>query len=471
MAKTMNRRHFLKALGGGVLATAAVTAGCKHPNEVPIEGNQTGEVPTDKMTYRTDTHGEKVSIIGYGCMRLPTIGNVDSQDPNAKYDQEEVNRHVDYCMGHGVNYFDTSPVYCKGESEGIMGKALSRHPRASYKIATKMSNFRDTTYAGSIEMYRASQKYLQTDYFDYYLLHSIGGGDDPMKFFNDRFITNGLLDFLLKERDAGHIKNLGFSFHGDQKVFDYALSMHPKVHWDFVQIEMNYVDWNHAHEITEENVNAKYLYGELDKRTIPAVIMEPLLGGQLANSNGQFNDHMVQMLKEREPQMSIASWAFRFCGTYPRVLTMLSGMTYMDNIKENIRTCSPLKPLNNEEMTMLEDVAQIFVSFHNVPCTGCQYCMPCPYGLDIPGIFAFYNRCLNGGQVNQNRMSPDYRKARRAFLVGYDRAIPKERQANHCIACGKCMTHCPQSIKIPEEMKKIDAFVEKIKIDGALDKA
>ncbi len=469
MAKEMNRRRFLKVLGGGAVATAAVAAGCSNPNEVPVEGVQLGEVPTDQMTYREDTHGDKVSILGYGCMRLPVKDGKDLRAPDAEYDQEEVNRHVDYCLEHGVNYFDTAPVYCKGKSEGIMGVALSRHPRASYKVATKMSNFRDASRKASLAMYEASRHELQVDYIDYYLLHSIGGGKDAMQMFNDRFINNGVLDFLLQERAAGRIRNLGFSFHGDQKVFDHCMSMHDTVHWDFVQIQMNYVDWRHAEEMNDGNVNAEYLYGELEKRDIPVVIMEPLLGGQLANSNGQFSDHMVKLLKEHEPQQSIASWAFRFCGTYPRVLTALSGMTYMEHIQDNIRTYAPLKPLNDAELTMLEEIAQLYVSFHNVPCTACQYCMPCPYGLDIPGIFAFYNRSLNSGHVNPNRMSPEYRKARRAFLVDYDRAVEPARQANHCIGCNKCMEHCPQNINIPEEMKKIDAYVEQLKINGALE--
>ncbi|MDY5969098.1 MAG: aldo/keto reductase [Bacteroidales bacterium] len=460
----MNRRKFLKVLGGGVAVTAAVAAGCKHPNETAAEGTQLGEETKGKMTYRKDAHGEEVSLIGYGCMRLPTVNG----QKDGEYDQEAVNSQVDYALEHGINYFDTAPVYCKGQSEGIMGKALSRHPRERYKIATKMSNVRNTSRKDSIDMYRNSLKQLRTDYIDYYLLHSIGGGDDPLAFFNERFINNGVLEFLLAEREAGRIKNLGFSFHGAQSLFDHALAMHDTVKWDFVQIEMNYVDWNHAHELSESNVNAKYLYEELDKREIPAVIMEPLLGGQLANSNGQFNDHMVRMLKEREPQMSIASWAFRFCGTFPRVLTALSGMTYMENIKENIRTCSPLKPLNEEELAMLEEIAKVYVSFHNVPCTGCQYCMPCPYGLDIPGNFAFYNKALNAGNVNPDRQSPEYSKARRAFLVGYDRAVEPKRQASHCIGCGACMTHCPQGIKIPEEMAKIDQFAEQLKINGKL---
>lgn len=461
----MDRRTFLKVLSGATAATAAVAVGCDNFNAVTNEGGQMGEMPDGMMTYRKDTHGDDVSLIGYGCMRLPTIDGTRT----GLFDQQQVNDHVDYCLKHGVNYFDTAPVYCMGQSEGIMGKALSRHPRSSYKIATKMSNFGDPSREGSLKMYRTSMKELRTNSFDYYLMHSIGGGKDALAEFNKRFIDNGILDFLIEERKAGRIKNLGWSFHGAQSLFDHVLAMHEQVHWDFVQIEMNYVDWHHAHELTEENVNADYLYNELDKRQIPVVIMEPLLGGQLANSNGQFNEYMVQLLKEKEPQMSIASWAFRFCGTFPRVLTSLSGMTYMDNIKENIRTHSPLKPLTQEELTMLEDIAQLFVSFHNVPCTGCQYCMPCPYGLDIPGIFAFYNRMLNAGNVNSNRQSPEYRKARRAFLVNYDRAIDTQRQANHCIGCGTCMEHCPQSIKIPTEIKMIDDYVEQLKIDGKLE--
>ena len=460
----MNRRDFLKALGGGAAAMAAAAAGCDRP-----AGGESLLAPSDApapgtMTYRKDAHGEPVSIIGYGCMRLPTVDG----EKGAPYDQEEVNRHVDYALQHGINYFDTAPVYCKGQSEGIMGQALSRHPRHTYKIATKMSNVRDTSRAASLAMYRNSLKQLHTGYLDYYLLHSIGGGDDPLAFFNARFMDNGLLDFLMEERKEGRIRNLGFSFHGAQSLFDHALALHDKVHWDFVQIEMNYVDWNHAHELTEENVNAKYLYEELDRRGIPVIVMEPLLGGQLANSNGQFTDHTVRMLKQREPQMSIASWAFRFCGTFPRVLTALSGMTYMENLQENVRTCSPLKPLSEEELAMLEEIAQVFVSFHNVPCTTCQYCMPCPYGIDIPANFVFYNKALNAGNVNPDRQSAAYRKARRAFLVGYDRAVPPQRQASHCIGCGICQRHCPQGIKIPEELAKIDAYVETLRINGKL---
>lgn len=226
--------------------------------------------------------------------------------------------------------------------------------------------------------------------------------------------------------------------------------------WDFVQIQMNYVDWKHA---SDRNVNAEYLYGELEKRGIPAVIMEPLLGGRLS----RLNDHLVERLKERRPTESTASWAFRYVGSWPGVLTVLSGMTYMEHLQDNIRTYSPLEPCTGEELALLEDTAQLMLKYPTVPCTECQYCMPCPYGLDIPAIFAHYNRCVNEGNVPKDRQDPGYREARRAFLIGYDRSVPKLRQASHCIGCNQCVSHCPQSIKIPQQLRRIDRFVEQLK--------
>ena len=378
------------------------------------------------------------------------------QNPDGKgeiVDQEAVNRLVDYAIEHGVNYFDTSPVYCQGLSEKATGIALKRHPREKLFIATKLSNFQNYTRENSIEMYRQSFKELQTDYLDYYLLHSVGGGAG-IQTFHDRYIDNGVLDFLLKERDAGRIRNLGWSFHGSVEVFDYLLSLDVK--WDFVQIQMNYADWRHA---TGNNVNAEYLYGELEKRGIPAIIMEPLLGGRLA----KLNDHLIARLKQRRPENSVASWAFRFAGTYPDVLCVLSGMTYLEHLQDNLRTYSPLELLTDEEKDFLEDTAQMMLKYPTIPCNDCKYCMPCPYGLDIPAILLHYNRCVNEGNVPKSRQDENYRKARRAFLVGYDRAVPKLRQANHCIGCNQCNPHCPQSIDIPKQLRRIDDFVEQLK--------
>ena len=300
---------------------------------------------------------------------------------------------------------------------------------------------------------------MQTDHIDYMLLHGIGMGDDGMDTFNKRYIDNGVLDFLMQEREAGRIKNLGFSYHGDVKVFDYLLSQHDKYKWDFVQIQLNYVDWKHAKEVNSRNTNAEYLYGELEKRGIPAVIMEPLLGGRLSN----VPEHVMTRLKEREPERSVASWAFRYAGTFPGVLTVLSGMTYKEHLLDNLSTYCPLKPLDDQELAFLYDTADLMMQYPTVPCNDCKYCMPCPYGLDIPAILLHYNQCITEGNVPVSSHSENYREARRAFLVGYDRSVPKLRQASHCIGCNQCSPHCPQSIDIPRELHRIDHYVESLK--------
>ncbi|MBQ1584866.1 MAG: aldo/keto reductase, partial [Muribaculaceae bacterium] len=264
----MDRRKFLKIFGGGAMTTAAVLTGCKSKTETQAveEYKQQVEPPVGKMTYRINpTTKDKVSLLGYGMMRLPS--KTENQDD---YDQEMINQQVDYAIEHGVNYFDTSPVYCQGKSEACTGIALSRHKRSEYYVATKLSNFNPATQSreASIAMYKNSMKQLQVDYIDYYLLHSIGGGG--MGAFETRYMENGMLDYLVEERKAGRIRNLGFSYHGDIAVFDTLLSWHDKYHWDFVQIELNYLDWDYADEINSRNTDASYLYAELQKRGIPS---------------------------------------------------------------------------------------------------------------------------------------------------------------------------------------------------------
>lgn len=460
----INRRDFLKRLGLGTAAIAGLTmAGCGNKKDsVSEEGTESGPIPTDKMTYRLNPKtGEKVSILGYGCMRWPTIAGTDKDgNPTETLDQETINKLVDEAIKHGVNYFDTAPVYCQGKSEEATGIALARYPRDSYFIATKLSNFSPDTWTkeASVKMYHDSMRYLQTDYIDYLLLHAVGGGG--MENLHKRFLDNGVLDYLCAEREAGRIRNLGFSYHGDIEVFDYLLANHDKYKWNFVQIQMNYLDWEHSKDINPRNTNAKYLYDELAKRKIPVVIMEPLLGGRLSN----LPDHIVARLKEKEPEKSVASWAFRFCGSYPDVLTVLSGMTYKEHLEDNLRSFCPLVPLTGEEQKFLHDTAGLIAQYPTVPCNDCKYCMPCPYGIDIPAIFVHYNKCVNEGNVAEtDNRDENYVKARRAFLVGYDRSVPKLRQANHCIGCGQCVSHCPQGIRIPRELHRIDRYAESLK--------
>lgn len=457
----LSRRDFLKIIGvTGALGALSSCSGSQKDKNAPAS-IASGKTKSGEMTYRVNPSiGDKVSILGYGCMRLPTMP--DPQNPSEQIiDQEQVNRLVDYAMEHGVNYYDTSPAYCKGFSERAMGIALSRHPRDKYFIATKLSNFSSDTWSrkNSIAMYNNSMKELQTDYIDYLLLHGVGMGG--MENLNSRYIDNGILDFLCEERKKGNIRNLGFSYHGDVEVFDYLLEMQDKgeIKWDFVQIQLNYLDWKHAKEINPRNTEAEYLYGELHKRGIPSVIMEPLLGGRLAT----VNNHIQEMFRQRRPDDSVASWAFRFAGTPDGILTVLSGMTYMEHLQDNIRTYSPLEPCTDEELALLDTAANLILQFPTVPCTDCKYCMPCPYGLDIPAIFAHYNKCINEGNVPEGSRDPNYKKARQAFLVGYDRSVPKLRQANHCTGCNVCRPHCPQAIDIPGNMARIDEFVESLK--------
>ncbi len=458
--KDISRRSFLKLLGGGAVTTAAVLTGCKSNKDIKAvqEYKQQVEPPVGKMTFRINPKTkEKVSILGYGMMRLPS--KTENQDD---YDQEMINRQVDYAIEHGVNYFDTSPVYCQGKSEACTGIALSRHKRSEYFVATKLSNFNPATQTreGSIAMYRKSMADLRVDYIDYYLLHSIGGGG--MENLHKRYLDNGMLDFLLEEREAGRIRNLGFSYHGDIEVFDYLLSEHDKYKWDFVQIELNYLDWDYANEINDRNTDASYLYAELQKRHIPAVIMEPLLGGRLAN----LPQYIATELKQHDPERSIASWAFRYAGTPEGVLTVLSGMTYMEHLKDNLLSYCPLKPLTKVQMEYLQgDIAKKIVGLSNIPCNDCKYCMPCPYGIDIPAIFVHYNKCKNEGTLPRDKGDENYREMRRQYLIGLDRAVPKLRQADHCIGCGQCEPHCPQNIRIPRELQRISDFVEALKQD------
>ena len=475
MKKDISRRQFLKLGGAAAVASSAVLAACKGKKVIDTSDLSTQEPPKDQMTMRVNPNtGDKVSLLGYGMMRLPVEGGLDLRDnPDANIDQEMVNREVDYAIEHGVNYFDTSPAYCRGKSEESTGIALHRHPRDKYFVATKMSNFSPDTWPKkeSMQMFENSLTYLQVDYIDYLLLHSIGGSSkdkDAEETFKARYMDNGILDWLVEQKQKGRIRNLGFSYHGDVSIFDMLLKWHDegRYHWDFVQIELNYLDWEYANEINDRNTDAVYLYGELKKRGIPAVIMEPLLGGRLAN----VPDPIVAKMKQREPERSVASWAFRFAGTPDGVLTVLSGMTYMEHLRDNLLTYCPLKPISKEEDTFLMGIADDIYNLNTIPCNECNYCMPCPYGINIPAVFSHYNKCIKEGNLahvendpKERMRDPEYWRRRRAFLIGYDRSVPKLRQADHCIGCGQCVEHCPQRIDIPRTMRQVDEYVEKLR--------
>ena len=358
--KNISRRDFFKVIGATGIATAGLT-GFRLPERIADTN-----LSLDKSAITRRTHprnGDQISLLGYGCMRWPTLSKPG--DKEVVIDQEAVNRLVDHALESGLNYFDTSPIYQERKSEPATGLALSRHPRDSYFIATKMSNHHidragitgKAFVDASKEMYRNSFKNLRTDYIDYYLMHNIGTtGGWPL--FQRRFLDSGILDFLLEERAAGRIRNLGFSFHGEIKTFEYMMEHNDRLKLDFAQIQLHYVDYRHA---TGWNTNAEYLYTELEKQGIPVVIMEPLRAGKLAN----LPEPLAKRLKQAEPDRSVASWAFRFAGSFPRVMTVLSGMTYMEHLQDNLRTYSPLRPCSKQEFDLLEEIATEYAKTDN----------------------------------------------------------------------------------------------------------
>ena len=439
----MNRRQFLHKLGLGAAVMAidplSVLAGETGWPQAGVGGDVQSQ-----MTYRVKHgSGDKVSLLGFGMMRLPD-------------DQEEVNRLVDYAIAHGVNYFDTAPMYKGGRSETMTGIALSRHLREKYFVATKMSNQRENlwSFEGSRAMYEKSFRDLQVDYIDYYLLHSIGGGGvDAIK---ARFLDNGLLEFLLKEREAGRIRHLGFSYHGDVSAFDYLLDHQEEYHWDFVQIQMNYLDWRHASlnkSGWKQDADAEYLYDKLEKTGVQVVVMEPLRGGALA----RMDDELSQRLTALRPNDTPATWAFRWVGSHPNILTTLSGMNQMSHLEENVRTFSPLEPCTEAENKLLEEIADVMAGFPTIPCTACEYCMPCPYGVDIPGNFSYYNEAVAQKILPlPDKQATDYMARKQQFADGLRKALPDASSwATQCVDCETCLKKCPQQIRIPNQMARI----------------
>ena len=395
------------------------------------------------MTSRFSDGGRRISLLGYGAMRLPEKGG--------EIDQEQLNRQVKLMLDGGINYFDTSPAYCRGRSEAALGKALkaSGYARKDYAIATKLSNFASSQFPleKCRAMFENSLKALQTDYIDYYLLHSIG--NNGFATFSKRYLENGALDWCVRLREQGRIRNLGFSYHGDPKTFEWCMENHGKYKWDFCLIQMNYVDWRHARKINKANLNAEYLYGELTKRNIPVEIMEPLLGGRLAG----YNYAIANELSPLDPESSLAKWAFRFCGSFPNVMTVLSGMSSVEHMEENIATFSPLKPCTKRELAALERAAEAMLKLNTIPCTDCKYCMPCPYGLDIPKLFQFRNDILSA------KVKPSDAEV----LKLYRQMIPEAlRRAEHCTGCGICSSHCPQRINIPKEIAIVDEWIDSV---------
>ena len=416
----------------------AKAAGLMAPWDEAPDGSKIDTRTWSKM-------GETMGLLGLGCMRLPT------KFGSRSLDQEAVNAMVDYAIAHGVNYFDTAPAY--GESEVVTGRALSRHPRSSYKIATKVSNMngRATLEAGK-QMFETSLKNLQTGYVDFLLLHNlqnIGG-------YNSRFKDNGLFAWLLEQKNKGRIKHLGFSFHGSNADLPPLVDLYD---WDFVQIQLNYVDWKEMSRgwgSSSGETNSEYLYNYLVGKGIPVLVMEPVKGGALAN----VSEGVASVMRERHPELSPAANALSFVGSLPGVMVTLSGMSNMQQLKENVSLFTGFKPFDEKDMAFMLTVADLYKSRGQIPCTACSYCMPCPAGVDIPGNFRVFNSASEA-LLSADTKRKDVQDKRKAFLKLYN-TQQKGSRADACVTCNACLPKCPQHISIPQHMQRIKELAANI---------
>lgn len=443
--KTISRRKALKYLGLGVLGAAGAFGIVKSGLFTNIK--KEAENGTLKMETRQDKGANAtISLLGFGCMRFPTYEVENAAGKKEKLiDMEKSEKLVDYAYAHGINYYDTAYNYHKTKSGEAIGTLLKKYPRESFYLANKMPTWLVTDLAKAKEFFQEQLDKCQVEYFDYYLLHSLGDKESYDKVYEEY----GVYNYLLEEKAKGRIKRLGFSFHGDNTLYDYLLAKHE---WDFVQLQINYIDW--------EEQDAKYLYGELEKRNIPCIVMEPLKGGMLA----VLNPDADAILKEAAPDDTIAAWAFRYVGSLPGVITVLSGMTEMEHLVDNVKTYSAFKPLTEADRAALARAVEAFQKFKQIGCTACKYCMPCKYGVDISAVFTAYNKCVKESNIPDMSGPKDaaFNKKKRAFIATYNNMVPDGSRAERCINCGKCAPICPQKLDIPGEMTRIKKMVAEL---------
>ncbi len=373
------------------------------------------------MMYR-DFQDVKLSALGMGAMRLPVVDGDDS-----KIDEAAAFAMVDEAMARGVNYYDTAWGYHNGNSELVMGKALARHPREKFYLATKFPGY-DLSNMGKVEeIFEKQLEKCQVEYFDFYLFHNV------CEMNIDAYLDPkyGTYDYLMAQKKNGRIRHLGFSAHGDYDVMKRFLEAYGK-DMEFCQIQLNYLDWDFQ--------DAKRKVELLNQWNIPVWVMEPLRGGKLASLAPEDE----AKLKALRPDEGIPAWAFRYLQSIPSVVVTLSGMSNMEQMKENIATFETDKPLNETELETLHAIAQGMVKKIVLPCTACHYCTShCPQGLDIPNLLSLYNEhCFTqGGFIAPMALS----------------AIPADKQPSACIGCRSCEAVCPQGIKISEAMADFTA--------------
>ncbi len=364
----------------------------------------------------------ELSALGMGTMRLPVLNGDDAQ-----IDEAAAEKMVEYAMEHGINYYDTAWGYHNGNSEIVTGKALNHYPRENYYIATKFPGYDLDNMDKVEEIFEKQLEKTGMEYFDFYLIHNVCEMNIN-EYLDEQY---GILPYLLKQKENGRIKHLGFSAHGSYEVMKRFLVAYGQ-YMEFCQIQLNWLDWTFQ--------DAKGKMELLKEYNLPVWVMEPLRGGKLASLSAE-NEALLKTLR---PDEEIPAWAFRFLQSLPSVVVTLSGMSDLEQMKKNIMTYESSKPLNEKEMTALSDIASGMLGKTTLPCTACHYCVShCPQKLDIPELLELYNEHVFAGG---------------GFLAPMAlMAVPEEKQPSACIGCRSCERVCPQNIKISEAMADFTA--------------
>ena len=359
----------------------------------------------------------KASLLGFGCMRFPLL-------EDGTIDEEQTTKMFDMAIAAGVNYIDTAYPYLNKMSEPFVGKVLKRYNRENIYLATKLPIWLVESKEHALQIFNEQLEKLQTDYIDFYLLHSL----DNDKF--EKCVNLGLVELCEELQKQGKIKHLGFSFHDSYEVFEKIINYKD---WDFCQIQFNYMD-------TEEQAGLKGLK-LCEEKGIPNIIMEPLKGGSLT----KYPEEVEKVFKDKDSEASIASWGLRFVGSYENVLVLLSGMSTVDQMQDNINTFTNFKPLTEEEFKLIDEVKEKLSKRVKNGCTGCKYCMPCPKGVNIPRMFRMWNTASMYENFNIIRWAWTNTK--------------EEEMATNCIKCGLCETKCPQAIEIRKDLENAYNYI------------
>ena len=409
----MNRRQFLKS---ALFTTVAA---------VLLKTTKTIAAQTKKIIEKVSTKKYKnldISVIGFGCMRLPL------KPFSTEIDLAKTQEMVDYAIEHGINYFDTAWFYHAGQSEIAVGKVLKKYPRNSYYLADKMPLRILKNKSEVIPVFEEQLKKCQTDYFDFYLAHNINKREwETLK-------KCDVYSQLLKKKQEGKIKYLGFSIHDTPELLEEVVKTYK---WDFVQLPINPIDW--------DMVDAKRQYEIATKAGLPVVVMNPLKGGQLST----LTPKAVELLKKENPNVSPSSWSLRYSASLPNVFNVLSGMTALEHVTDNVSTFTNFKPLSDKEQKVLSNAIAAYNSSGAVSCTYCQYCEGCPIGIDIPKNFLIYNQYKSTARKDR-------------FIIAYE-TIKEENRADKCINCGICKPKCPQKLEIPTLLKEVASLYKELK--------